>query len=177
MTAVDSATNDEGVARAVWTLGPEAGEQVVEVSAPDAGPITFRATGTPGVVFVAVWRGLDEETRASLPSDTMRIHALSAIRIEPARDSLEAGHELHVLGHIGLGATLDPNWPYHFDPRTVWASTSSAGSVACQWGPLITEEDVEAKLSTGSDCYFPDHLYLERIDPVPDWYLEQLAAG
>jgi len=179
VTVVDSATNSDGVARAVWTLGPEVGEQEVVASAPDAEAVTFSAIGTPGVVFVAVWRGLDPELQDSLPSDTMRIHAVRDTFIREARAGLEqGGDDLHVGGSIGLGATLDPNWPFHFDPGRVHVTPGAVFTFPeCLEGPLLTGEAVAAQLEEGGGCYNPDDLYLERLDPVPEWYLEEMAAG
>lgn len=166
-------TDSLGMAQAVWRLGPVTGEQMVEARVQDTDPMRFTVAATPGYVLVTVWQDLSEELRDSLPSDTIRIHALRPGWREYAEDALAAAVELSPRGAVVAGAGLDPSWVFHFDPVEVFLSEPSGYSIPCTTRPLLTEED----LATVGHTYCPVKLRLRGVEDVPEEYLARLAAG
>lgn len=61
-------TDDKGIARARWTLGPQAGQQAVRATVGELAPVTFVANATPGpVAAIAIVDGHLQSGQAGTP--------------------------------------------------------------------------------------------------------------
>jgi hypothetical protein len=178
-------TDELGEIRTEWILGPEVGEQEIEITAPGAEPVRHRIQADPGVVLVGLFTLKDEEEQANLQSDTMRVHATNYrayaghfFGVQPILDGFDEGDVVHLAGWTSRGAGFDPAWNFHIDPsfvtRGAWGT-----HLSCWVVPRFTEEWMDQILGDRYSAWWQPCsgvLRLVGVEEVPASYLAGLAA-
>ncbi len=172
-------TDSTGEAGTQWRLGPNVGEQEIQASimVPGGAWIRRTVTATPGMVAVGVWDRVSEERRETLPSDTFRVHASNRLYLDPALEAFHAGEERWISGTARPGPGLDTAYVFHLDAAFTQFHPPYATIDYCV---RPTADEAELMYDLGHSQFHqlcPMTLRLIDFEPVPEWYLDLLAAG